>query len=89
MAKPSIESLGSSSHIHVSLLNLEKQNVFKGDDNQLTENLNCSNTMYHFLGGMMKHSLETFVCFAPLVNSYKRYKSILPYIETFHGLLPI
>ena len=77
MAKPYIENLGSSSHLHVSLLNLQKQSVFKGDDIKLNEDLNCSNTMYNFLGGMMKHSLETFVCFAPIVNSYKRYKYLL------------
>lgn len=74
MAKPYINSLGSSSHLHVSLLNLQGQSVFKGDDIKLNNTLNCSNTMYNYLGGMMNHSLETFVCFAPIINSYKRYK---------------
>ena len=31
--------------------------------------------MLHFLGGVMKYSLDTFIFFAPIVNSYKRFKN--------------
>ena len=79
MAKPFIDSLGSSSHLHVSLVNEQGQSVFKGDDIKLNDTLNCSQIMYNYLGGIMNHSLETFVCFAPIINSYKRYKSLNPY----------
>jgi glutamine synthetase len=76
MAKPSKDRFGSSSHLHISLHNLQDgSNVFPGKDFNLNQDLACSNTMLHFLGGIMKYSLDTFIFFAPTINSYKRFKN--------------
>lgn len=75
MSKPSKDRFGSSSHLHVSLHSLDGTNVFPGNDFKLNDNLSCSNDMLYFLGGLMKYSLDTFLLFAPTINSYKRYKN--------------
>jgi glutamine synthetase len=76
MAKPSKDRLGSSSHLHLSLHDaLDGKNVFPGNDFKINANLSCSNTMLHFLGGIMKYSMDTFILFAPTINSYKRFKN--------------
>ena len=75
MAKPEIEKAGSSCHLHLSLYDKDGKNIFVGNDYKLTEKQNCSNNLLYFLGGIMKYSLDTFIMFAPTVNSYKRYKS--------------
>ena len=74
MAKPRTEKLGSSSHLHVSLHDLEGKNMFQGNDYQMNDHLSCSKNMQYFLGGMMNYSLESFIFFAPTINSYKRFK---------------
>lgn len=75
MAKPHIDLAGSSCHLHLSVYDNNGKNIFVGNDYKLTDSLSCSMNLLHFLGGIMKHSLETFIMFAPTVNSYKRYKS--------------
>jgi glutamine synthetase len=75
MAKPSKDRFGSSSHLHLSLHELDGKNIFPGKDFQINEDISCSNTMLHFLGGLMKYSLDTFIFYAPVVNSYKRFKN--------------
>jgi glutamine synthetase len=75
MAKPSKDRFGSSSHLHISLHELDGKNIFPGKDFQINEDISCSNTMLHFLGGLMKYSLDTFIFYAPVVNSYKRFKN--------------
>jgi glutamine synthetase len=76
MAKPSKDRFGSSSHLHVSLHNMtDEANLFRGDELKINNNLNCSKLMHHFLGGLMKYSLDTFIFFAPTINSYKRFKN--------------
>jgi glutamine synthetase len=75
MAKPSKDRFGSSSHLHLSLHNLEGTNLFPGNEFKINDELNCSNLMVHFLGGVMKYSLDTFILFAPVINSYKRFKN--------------
>jgi glutamine synthetase len=71
MAKPDHTWTGSSSHIHVSLWNLEgSRNAFSdpnGDD------LTMSETMRHFLGGLIAGARELSLFIASNVNSYKRY----------------
>jgi len=74
MAKPGTNKLGSSSHLHVSLHDLEGKNVFRGNDYKMNDTLSCSNNMQYFLGGVMKYCLDTFIFFAPTINSYKRFK---------------
>src|SRR5262249_4213306 len=61
MAKPSAADMGSSCHLHVSLLTT-------GDDSQA-----FPDSMKPFLGGLMEHLPETALLFAPFVNSYKRH----------------
>jgi glutamine synthetase len=75
MAKPNRDRFGSSSHLHVSLHHLDGKNVFPGNDFKLNDNLSMSNDMSHFLGGLMKYSLDLFILFAPTINSYKRFKN--------------
>ncbi len=69
MAKYSAGEAGSSCHIHISLWQ-GGRNLFwdrsKGEGSTLFR---------HFLGGLMKYSPELCYCYAPTVNSYKRYQS--------------
>lgn len=74
MAKPATNKLGSSSHLHVSLHDLDGKNVFPGKDHQISDDLSCSDNMHYFLGGIMNYCLESFIFFAPTINSYKRFK---------------
>lgn len=62
MAKPDSTEAGSSSHLHLSLWR-GNVNVFASDE-----------TFRHFLGGWLAHAAELMVCFAPTINSYKRYQ---------------
>lgn len=75
MAKPHIDLAGSSCHLHLSVYDENGKNIFVGNDLELTEKTSCSNNLKYFLGGIMKYSLDTFIMFAPTINSYKRYKS--------------
>ncbi len=70
MAKPFAGQAGSSSHIHLSLWQ-DDQNAFVGDG-QIGP-VQCSDTFRWFLGGWIAHAAELMVCYAPTVNSYKRY----------------
>ncbi len=72
MAKFDSERAGSSCHLHLSLWRGET-NVFPGDTS--LGPLQCSDTFRWFLGGWMAHLPEFMVCYAPNVNSYKRYQS--------------
>lgn len=75
MAKPNKDRAGSSSHIHMSLLDLNGNNVFQGNDYKITDEISCSNTMLYFIGGLMHYSLDSFIFYAPTINSYKRFKN--------------
>jgi glutamine synthetase len=69
MAKPHTDQAGSSCHIHLSLVDAAGANVFadaRGPD--LT-----TDVFRWFLGGWMARLPELMVCYAPTVNSYKRY----------------
>ena len=65
MAKPSTEDTGSSSHLHLSLWEHDV-NVCGADDTR-------SVLFEHFLAGWMTYVDDVMVCYAPTVNSYKRY----------------
>ncbi len=76
MAKWDEGQAGSSSHLHVSL--------WSGDDGQLTsafageadaDGTPGSDVFRWFLGGWMRYATELMVCFAPTVNSYKRFQA--------------
>ncbi len=72
MAKPDTAEAGSSCHIHLSLWDKDG-NAFVGDQD-LGAGLEASDTFRWFLGGWMAHVRELMVCYAPTVNSYKRYQ---------------
>ncbi len=70
MAKPTIDQPGSSCHIHSS--------VWSADDVALCPDAadpsTMSTTMRQWMGGLLAHSRELSLCFAPFINSYKRYQ---------------
>jgi glutamine synthetase len=66
MAKPSEKDIGSSCHIHMSLIDDAGRSVFF-DGDQETE------AFHHFLGGLRSHIRELALLVAPSINSYKRY----------------
>ena len=68
MAKWSTEHPGQSGHIHLSLKNEEKQNIFF----DLAKPLNISDEMRWFIGGQQKLMPELIAMVAPTINSYRR-----------------
>jgi glutamine synthetase len=70
MAKPSEKDIGSSCHIHSSLIGADGGGSALVDDDG-EEN----DTFRHYLGGMRRHIRELALFVAPSVNSYKRYAS--------------
>lgn len=77
MAKPDAAEAGSSSHLHLSLWRGpdpdRRVNVF-GVDPSLGGG-DGDHLFRHFLGGWMAHAADLMVCYAPTINSYKRYQS--------------
>lgn len=69
MAKYSAAEAGSSCHIHLSLWQGGK-NLFWDPKRH-----GSSRLFRHFLGGLMKFSPELCYCYAPTINSYKRFQS--------------
>jgi glutamine synthetase len=67
MAKPSEDDIGSSCHIHQSLVDDDGKSVFVDGDGEETD------TFMHFIGGMRNHIRELALFVAPAINSYKRY----------------
>jgi glutamine synthetase len=67
MAKPSEKDIGSSCHIHQSLVGEDGKSAFVDDEGEETD------TFRHFLGGMRNHIRELALFVAPAINSYKRY----------------
>ena len=69
MAKPYQEWTGSSSHIHLSLWNLDgTTNLFPAGDGGA-----MSDTMRWFLGGLLAGARELSLLVASTINAYKRY----------------
>jgi len=67
MAKPDSDQPGSSCHIHLSLWDAHG-NAFATPEGR-------SDIFRWFLGGWMRHTPNLMPCYAPTVNSYKRYQS--------------
>ena len=65
MAKPSEKDIGSSCHLHHSLVGDDGKSLFVDDDGEETD------TFRHFLGGLRDHIRAAL--FIASVNSYKRY----------------
>jgi glutamine synthetase len=66
MAKPSEHDIGSSCHIHSSL-------VDSGGDSVFVDGHEETDTFRHYLGGLRAHIRELALLVAPAINSYKRY----------------
>jgi glutamine synthetase len=67
MAKPSEKDIGSSCHIHSSLVGAESgKSAFVAGDEE-------TDVFRHYLGGLRARIRELALLVAPAVNSYKRY----------------
>jgi glutamine synthetase len=66
MAKPSEKDIGSSCHIHTSLVGEDGKSAFVDGEEE-------TDTFRHFLGGLRAHVRELALFVAPAINSYKRY----------------
>jgi glutamine synthetase len=66
MAKPSEDDIGSSCHIHSSLVDSDGKSVFVDSDQE-------TDVFRHYLGGQRARIRELALFVAPAVNSYKRY----------------
>src|SRR5947199_3393267 len=67
MAKPSEKDIGSSCHIHSSLVSTASgQSAFMDGDQE-------TDVFRHYLGGMRNRIRELALFIAPTINSYKRY----------------
>jgi glutamine synthetase len=73
MAKLDEKQAGSSCHMHLSLWRGDRS-AFPG--NKRVGDLQCSDVFRRFLAGWIAHARELMVCYAPTVNSYKRYQSL-------------
>lgn len=82
MTKPFIDSSGSGSHFHVSLIDKQTgRNVF--DDPSAEYGL--TDLAKKFLAGVLKHARGNSVFTAPTINCYKRYRinSFAPHSATW------
>jgi glutamine synthetase len=66
MAKPSEKDIGSSCHIHSSLIDSSGASVFVNGHDE-------TDVFRHYLGGLRGRIRELALFIAPTVNSYKRY----------------
>jgi glutamine synthetase len=70
MAKPDRGWTGCSGHVHISLWDAD------GETNQFSaDGAAMSDVMRWFLGGLIVHTRELALFYAPNVNSYKRFAS--------------
>jgi glutamine synthetase len=66
MAKPSEKDIGSSCHIHSSLVDSDGKSAFVDGEEE-------TDVFRHYLGGQRAHIRELALFVAPAINSYKRY----------------
>ncbi|WP_235619944.1 glutamine synthetase family protein [Megalodesulfovibrio gigas] len=82
MTKPFIDSSGSGSHFHVSLIDKQTgKNVFDDPDGAC----GLTDLARRFLAGLLKHARANTVFTAPTINCYKRYRvnSFAPHSATW------
>ena len=72
MAKLDSAQAGSSCHLHLSLWK-DGRNAFPGE--RRLGPVHGSDVFCLFLAGWIAHARELMACYAPTVNSYKRYQS--------------
>lgn len=70
LAKWSMDASGSSSHVHQSLWSLDGSTSLFHDPNG---EYGMSDTMRHYLAGLLSHAGEITCFLAPYINSYKRF----------------
>ncbi|MBV1865177.1 MAG: glutamine synthetase family protein [Rhodobacteraceae bacterium] len=63
------DRVGSSSHVHQSLWTKDGKPAFYDPDDALT----MTDTMRHYMAGMIKYAPEYTYFLAPYINSYKRF----------------
>ena len=68
MSKPLIDQTGSGMHVHLSLYDKDKKNIFASSKEEGSEALSFA------IGGLQKTTYENFLIFAPNVNSYRRFE---------------
>ena len=72
MAKPDYDLAGNSSHVHQSLWSADgKSAVFYDEEAEF----GMSQTMRHYVAGLLKHASEVTYFLAPYINSYKRFQA--------------
>ena len=69
MAKPFSDQAGSGTHIHISLLDRKKKNVFMGKKDKTD-----SPFLRHAISGLVKTMKESTAIFCPNANSYRRFQ---------------
>jgi glutamine synthetase len=69
MAKPTADDAGSSCHIHSSLWGADGSSAMPGEGPH-----GMSDAFRGWLGGLAATAAELSLCWAPYVNSYKRYQ---------------
>lgn len=75
MAKPDAAQAGSSCHLHLSLWRGGRSAFAGSRRRDARAAAPGSATFRHFLAGWLAHAADMMVCYAPTVNSYKRYQS--------------
>jgi glutamine synthetase len=78
MAKPAIDEIGSSCHVHCSLWDLEGTRPLMWDGDAPDHH---SELFGRFIAGQVAHGRELAVLLAPNINSYKRFQA-----ENFAGV---
>lgn len=71
MAKPRIDEVGSSCHVHVSIWDERGEHALLPDDGG---DRGMSDLFRHFIAGQTAHGCDLTVLLAPNVNSYKRFQ---------------
>jgi glutamine synthetase len=70
MAKPKIDDVGSSCHLHVSMWSTEGDSLCWSD----RPGGGMSEKFGSFVAGQLAHAVDNTLLFAPTVNSYKRFQ---------------
>jgi glutamine synthetase len=68
MAKPYMDRSGSGTHVHVSMLNAEGENIFADEDPA------GSLPLGHAVAGLLEAMPESMAILAPNVNSFRRFQ---------------
>lgn len=69
MAKPTIDEVGSSCHLHISLWHAET-----GEPLDWGPSGGMSQVFGNFVAGQLEHALDLGLMYAPTINSYKRFQ---------------